>query len=94
MYGWCLPNNCCRFVTEVLRTAPVEAPPFSEVGNTEGCISHFGLLWLLPDALETIAVFCVLLRRMKGVWVISVSAAYMMGFSPSPHRVSALLLPS
>lgn len=44
----------------------------------------FSLLWLLPDALVTIAVFC-----MDGVWVISVSAVYMLLFSP-PYKAFLL----
>lgn len=58
--------------------------PLSQVnvGTTVGCVLHFSLLWLLPDALVTIAVllFSVLLRCEEGVWVIPVSAAYMMFF--------------
>lgn len=52
------------------------------VGTTEGRVLHFSLLWLLPDALVTIAVllFSVLLRCVEGVWVITVSAAYVMVF--------------
>lgn len=80
-----------------------EVPPFSDeyVGTTEGWILHFSLLWLLSDALLSIAVllFSVLLRCMEEVWVISVSAAYKIvvfwfGFFPFLQRVSALLLPS
>lgn len=40
--------------------------PLSQVnvGATEGCVSHFSLLWLLPEALVAIRVllFSVLLR--------------------------------
>lgn len=52
------------------------------VGTTEGCVLHFSLLWLLPDALLTIAVllFSVLLRCVEGVSVITVSAACVMVF--------------
>lgn len=69
--------------------------PLSQVnvGATEGCVLHFSLLWLLPDALVTIAVllFSALLRCVEGVWVITASAAYVMVFT-FLQRVSDLLL--
>lgn len=67
--------------------------PLSQVnvGTTEGCVLHFSLPWLLPDALVTIGVllFSALLRCVEGVWVITVSAAWFFTFL---QRVSDLLL--
>lgn len=58
--------------------------PLSQVnvGATEGCVLHFTLLWLLPDAPVPIAVllFSVLQTCVEAVWVVAVSADYMMVF--------------